>query len=455
MTGVPKPETSRVKFWEGMEADIDLGSIRRAAVPVKGTRCENPLRFLEIFSNSSIGKSVDNLTESSAWPWHQVRRLFLPRIPGVPFRLPDGSPQPPFAWRDASPDHLCVSFTYNTNAFLRILLMLSEEGHIPKSQVLPLLDQACVTLSSIYRARGSFLLRNINNNLNMFLISKTIEFLVGKHIYDSECQELGRTRTALMTALDVCREQQQLSLRDQMAISLGRGVSFMESRLRDGVLAKTDQLAVQDVAFSYFGRSLSIDHRDLFLSMIEDTGRRTGRCTLAVILDDAVESVDDLLWVSVLLDRAPFLHVNLLINTAQISINFSRHMTGDVLASPEFRDLASRLGTRVTLTEFYCPLISFQTNLLPPKAVQAINEADVVYIKGANFFETLQIPHKDTFYGFIVYGPISRAYTGLADFDAVFAHVPRGRSGYVHNQVPNLIVPLVKTCAGEITSDFG
>jgi len=126
-----------------------------------------------------------------------------------------------------------------------------------------------------------------------------------------------------------------------------------------------------------------------------------------------------------------------------------------VLASPEFRDLASRLGTRVTLTEFYCPLISFQTNLLPPKAVQAINEADVVYIKGANFFETLQIPHKDTFYGFIVYGPISRAYTGLADFDAVFAHVPRGRSGYVHNQVPNLIVPLVKTCAGEITSDFG
>jgi hypothetical protein len=81
----------------------------------------------------------------------------------------------------------------------------------------------------------------------------------------------------------------------------------------------------------------------------------------------------------------------------------------------------------------YCPLISFQANLVPPKVVGLINDSDAIFIKGANFFETFQVRHKETFYAFVVLGPISRAHTGLRDHDVIFAYVPAGAIGYVRD----------------------
>jgi hypothetical protein len=177
-----QPRTTRICFWQGLEADIDLVAIRRATVPVKGVSCENPLRFMEIYSSQKA-------TEKNArhrWGWMEIECQFFPVIPGVTVSLGSHVPQPPFAWRDASPEHLCVSFTYNTNAILRILLMLCEMGRIPQARIQPLLDEACQVLANIYRAREHFVIRNMNNNFNMFLISKVIEFLVGNGVYDSE-----------------------------------------------------------------------------------------------------------------------------------------------------------------------------------------------------------------------------------------------------------------------------
>ena len=63
-----------------------------------------------------------------------------------------------------------------------------------------------------------------------------------------------------------------------------------------------------------------------------------------------------------------------------------------------------------------------------------IREADAVFIKGANFFETCQIREKPTFHAFVVYGPVSKSYTGLGDFDGVFAYLPPGEVGYAHRR---------------------
>ena len=56
--------------------------------------------------------------------------------------------------------------------------------------------------------------------------------------------------------------------------------------------------------------------------------------------------------------------------------------------------------------------------------------------------ELCQIVEKDTFYGFVVYGPISQAYTDLNDYDAVFVYVPAGQVGYVHHANPTHIITL-------------
>ncbi|HEX9639902.1 MAG TPA: hypothetical protein VGB13_01160, partial [Candidatus Krumholzibacteria bacterium] len=58
------------------------------------------------------------------------------------------------------------------------------------------------------------------------------------------------------------------------------------------------------------------------------------------------------------------------------------------------------------------------------------------------FFETCQIAHKDSFHGFVVFGGVSRSYTGLCDFDPVFVHLPAGTTGYKHDG-PSAITPLV------------
>ena len=126
-----------------------------------------------------------------------------------------------------------------------------------------------------------------------------------------------------------------------------------------------------------------------------------------------------------------FFRVHLIVNTAQISINFSAEMLSQIAASPCLDDLMSRLGSQLLVTEIFCPFISFQAGCLPPDAEQVIEASDAVYVKGANFFETLQIENKNTFYAFVVTGPISQAFTGLSNLEGVFAFVPEGDSGYV------------------------
>jgi hypothetical protein len=358
--------------------------------------------------------------------------------------LGENVPQPPFAWRDADAEFLAVSFTYNTSAFFRIFSELQKAGQIPANSVGELVDRACLLLAQLYRAKGHFLIRNINNNFNMLLISRVVEFLVGKKVYNSEMQELDLTRQSLAASLALAGDHLHLPLKKLMGIAVAKGVSFIESRIVSERLGKLAVQQVQDVTWRYGDGNLVIDDRDDLIKMISDAGPRKNGFTLAVILDDATETVDDLLWLMAAMDNYPFLKVHLLVNKAQVSINFSVQMFDIILRTPCFKGLANHLNGQLRVLPIYCPLVSFQTEYLPQRAKRAISQADAVYIKGANFFETCQIPEKETFYAFVVFGPISRLYTGLQNFDAVFAHLPAGTAGYVHNQQSEKIVTLTQ-----------
>jgi hypothetical protein len=434
------PNFPKVEFWPGMSAEIDGRRLARSAIPVKGVSYHSPLRFLEIYANSaSSGIQSETSAFGSSFAvkdigWENIEKLFFPRIPGTEVVLGDSIPQPPFAWRQADAQYLALSFTYNTNAFFRIFSELCERGRIAPSDVEPLLDKACAVLTGLYRSRSHFLIRNINNNFNMYLISKVVESLVGKRCYDSERQEFPSTRRSLAAALMMAPDHQHLPIVEKMGVALGKGVSFMESRMHKGVLGKGAMTDAKETMYRFYHRSIVIDHRLKLLDMISNVGTKKSSFALAVILDDATETVDDLLWLQDLIQCFPFFKVRLLVNTAQISINFSSQMLKEVWRSPCFRQLVSKLDSQFLVVPIYCPFISFQTSYLPPQAKEAIRAADAVFVKGANFFETCQIPEKDTFHAFVVYGPISRAYSGFCDLDGVFAHIPAGRSGYYHRE---------------------
>jgi hypothetical protein len=334
---------------------------------------------------------------------------------------------------DAKPLDICTSFTYNTNALYRILSQLASLGLVPRADVDNLLDSACLLLTRLYRFGDGFLLRNINNNFNMYLITKVIEFLVGTDRYNTKLQELESTRRSLSIALSLASAHFGLSTKEKMGVAVGAGVAFIESRLRENGtdLSRNQSTDVQEVSYRSYGRKLALDHREVLFNLIEEKGGRQGSFILAVILDDATETVDDLLWIQDLIEKFSFLKVNALVNTAQISVNFSIHMIDQVLRTDYFAGLRSSLGDRLLITETFCPFISFQTNYLPTEARRVVDASDAVYVKGANFFETCQLLHKDSFHGFVVYGNVSRKYTGLKDFDSVFAYVPAGTAGTV------------------------
>jgi hypothetical protein len=446
------PRKTIVNFWDGKTAEIELETLARSALPVKGVLCPNPLRFLEIYAEGSPDSIVSSGGRTGGIPdlsIQGIERTFLRGIPGGIARLTEIS-LAPFTWRDADPEFLAVSFTYNASAFFRIFSGLQRAGKIPVEAVNTLVDQACQLLTRIYKANSFFVIRNINNNINMMLISRTVEFLVGKQVYDADMQEMDITSRSLSASLLLATENLDLPLKDLMGLAVTKGIAFIESRLGVAGLGRFEANQVRDVTWRR-GRNLAIDDRDVLISMISNAGHQENSFDLVVIFDDAAESVDDFLWIMTAITQFPFLKITLIVNTAQISINFSEQMLDRIQRAPCFRGLATHWGDRLKVLTIYCPLISFQTEFLPLEAREAIAGSNAVFVKGANFFETCQIQDKPAFHAFVVYGPVSRRYTGLHDFDPVFVFVPAGRLGYARTtssmQVPE---KTARDCLGDM-----
>ena len=440
---LPQSKFTNIRFWDGLTAEIDLADIKRTAMWVKGSVCPEPLRFLEVYQDlgANPAQHAHDLTRSpvlqqgsdfGTMSWRTVEESFLPRIPGTAFRLGPELNQPPYCWRECDPHTLAVNFTYNSSAIYRILDDLVKQRTIPQKRFSDLFNRICLCLAKVYRANDHFVMRHMNNNVSMYLVPKVIEHVLGKHIYDSDRQDEPLTNSALSVSLDLLGDYSSLNIRSLMAVALGKGVSFMERHVRDRSIDKVNLISIQEVFHSYSERPLAIDHRDVLINMIENHCAKKNSFTMTAIVDDTTETVDDLLWMLKVLEQYPASRIEAVINTARVSVNFSLDMMSPVLNAPEFSGLAARLGGQFRLIPTYSPLLALQANCLTPSVLEAIERADAVYVKGANYFETLQLMDKDVFYAFVVHGPISAKYTGLKPYDAVFAYVPAGTTGYVH-----------------------
>jgi len=284
----------------------------------------------------------------------------------------------------------------------------------------------------------------MNNNINMFIISKVIETIVGKDIYNSELQELAATTKALAETLDTTDEFINYPVKNQIAFALGKGVAFIEKYAQSKSLLHSKMPKIEEISYKYIEKGIIIDHRQLLLDKVADAEEKAQEITMCAILDDTVESVFDLLWIQTMIQSNKYFIVNCIVNTAQVSINFSIHMLDQVLRNKNFKVLRDNLNKRFLITSARCPLISYQPNYFTKEMRTAIDKSDFVYIKGLNFFETCQIKEKDTFYAFVIYGPISELYTGLKNYDAVFVHIPIGQCGYYHNRDKSKIITLTQ-----------
>jgi hypothetical protein len=451
--------------------NVDRARIARSAMSVKGHTGANPLRFLEIYANLALpGASRVPSGASESGQLAQARRRYtqirddswavteaclLPRIPGSSFSIGDDVAQPPYVWAECGSERLAVNFTYNSAAIHRILTQLRDAGTLTPADVEPTFDLVCLVIALAYNAQDHFVLRNINNNISMYLVPKAIEYLLGKSTYDADCQDATVTNASLASTLAMLPSYDSMDILDVMSLSLGQGIAFVEDRIHRQAMSHHDGLSIGDVIASYITRPPAIDHRHRLMDMIDRAGVRTNGFTLAAIVDDATETVIDLLWMTRLLRRFAFLHIDLIVNTARVSVNFSLDMLSSIWDSPSFASSLSAIGNRLRVVPIYCPLVSLQSNCLTTSVRAIIDRADAVFVKGAGYFETLQLPEKNVFYGFVVHGPISIKYTGLNEFDAVFAHVPAGQVGYVHDAAPEHVRRLIDLVGGSSNDPEG
>ena len=406
------------------------------SVPVKGKSYHNPSRSLEIFFDFNINEAQNTLTKHGIVFYNEnnVSEIFLPKAPSSQRSVGNGIYQPPFVWEDSSPLALAINFTYNTNALYRIFSNLADNNLIPQEIINSLIDKACLLLSYIYKANDNHVLRFINNNINMYILSKIVESLVGREIYNPVIQEPLLTSQTLNLTLNSIAEYTALTVKQKMAVAMGRGIAFLENVISLKTENISSNSSVENQTYRYIESPFAVDDRDKLIEMVESAKENNKPISMCAILDDTSESVLDLLWMQHLLDSYNNFNIQLLLNTAQISINFSYPMLETVLASTHFKSLASKINSQVFVHKTYCPLISFQTNFISKNAWEIIDKSDFLYIKGLNFFETCQNMGKDAFYAFVVYGPISSLYTGLINFDPVFAFIPKDKTGYIHNK---------------------
>ncbi|HEV3038962.1 MAG TPA: hypothetical protein VHA33_14385 [Candidatus Angelobacter sp.] len=438
---------SRIDFWKNCSAEVDLAKSRTASVTVKGECFRDPGRCLELFGNMSRRPDLLRSALNRPLPgFHEVCEFFLPRVCGKRIPFGPGIEQPPFTWGDCNPQALVVNFTYNTNAIYRILNNLNKQGLIGSSHLDGLMDKACLLLSYIYQQGDAYVLKHLNNNINMYLISRVVEELVGKAVYDVDRQEPQLTRVSLGHTLKSLGAYLSNSVTEYMALALGRGVAFQEQAFSTGRLEGSEPATVKARTSHYTEEKLAVDDRQHLIDRVLEANDEGHDIRMCAILDDTSETVFDLLWIQELMKSYRHFHVELLLNRLQVSINFSSDMMATIIENEHFSELRRRQGSQLLIRHIFCPLISFQSNLLTRTAHNALRAADFVYVKGLNFFETCQIESKDRYHAFVVLGPISQLYTGLQDYDGVFVHIPSGVMGYTHHRDSTRIRPLVGVC---------
>jgi len=429
------------ELWDNLKAVVDLSEVNNTSLDVKGEIYNNPSRCLEIYAETK--EPTDSGLKLKLEFNNSRDTCFIPFLEDYIVPVGEKINHPPYLWQDTDPSLIISNFIYNTNAIYRILKNLERQELLPSSEIDNLLDKSCKTLCSLYKYSGNFIIKHINNNLNMSLITKIIELTLGQSVFKITNQESRLTSASLYITLGEIEQFHDYDIYQLMAISIGRGRVFYNDLLNVKKLRPENNIKPNgDQTYKYLGEKPVIDHRNHLIERINKENDEGKIIRMSVILDDTSESIIDLLWIQKLLIMNKFLEVHLILNKAQVSINFSSDMLMPVLQNYFFKELASRLNHKLKVHVINCPLISFQTNLLDNNTLKIIYNTDFTFVKGLNFFETFQIPEQDVYYAFIVSSYISRIYTGLNEGDAVFAYVPAYKSGYLHHKEKSKIKTL-------------
>ena len=349
------------------------------------------------------------------------------------FEIPDALP---FSFDLASDRKLLHTLAWiDTNIKVNVEQVIIRYK-LPKQTAIQIVQSAFYIYSLLIKQQEYWLARSVNFNYSMFLQDRILNLLFGDNLY-LQGQSLSKTGyLSNHIALSLLSGLGSFSLRQLCIASLFMGIMWTnDPDLQSSYTQKPDAVLgrLQAKLFSY-DHKLGVDHIDIFLKEISLSKN------VVVILDDNGETVFDLALYQQLLSEFHDLTVTFVVNRFPVSNNVSEATFKLLLRDPYFNDLNHFFASdRAHIVYEQQVFRSFERNLISPETLSHITTACFLYIKGANFFETMQFPANVTYHAFVVHGEMSMTLTGYPEGVGIFARIPQQKKAYIYQNAEHII----------------
>ena len=373
----------------------------------------------------------DPTSYSTSTIWMSVT---TPTAPSLHFiEIPDALP---FPFELASDKKLLHTLAWiDTNIKVNAEKALNRYK-LPEQTVIQIVRSAFYIYSLLIKQQNYWLARSINFNYSMFIQDRILNLLLGDNLFLSGQSSLETRYLSNQIALNLLRDLGGLTFRQLCLASLFMGIIWTgDPELQKSYSQKPNSI-LGDLQARLFSsdNQIGVDHIDIFLNEVSRSKR------IVVILDDNGESVFDLALYQQLLSEFHDLVVIFVVNRFPISNNISGGPFKLLLRDLYFHDLNNHLASgRVRIVYEQQVFRSFERSFISPETLGYIKTASFMYIKGANFFETMRFPANVVYNAFVVYGEMSATLTGYPEGVGIFARIPQQKNAYIYEDAEHII----------------
>lgn len=314
---------------------------------------------------------------------------------------------------------------------------IAANYQIPNKSIIELVECALVIYCLLIKQQDYWLARSINFNYSMFLQDRIINLIFGDAIYLLDKTKQRQAKLSNFIALELLKGLNSLTLRQLCLASIFMGVIWVNDIAIQNKFQKTPESVLGDIQTQLLStkHQMAIDNIDNFLSEISVAQTR-----IVVILDDNGESIFDLGLFQKLLRELDELTVIFVINLFPVSNNISEESLLPILQDSYFSDLMHYMQIgRVQIIYEKQAFRSFERDYLQANTLQQIELSSMLYIKGVNFFETVQLPKKNRYHVFTIYGEMSVTLTGHLEGEGIFVKIPAGDKSFVYHNANQIV----------------
>lgn len=351
----------------------------------------------------------------------------------------------PFPLKDASPEKLLHTLAWvDTNVKVKIELAAAANS-ITEPATVEIAEAALTIYCLLVKMCAYELAQLINFNHSIFLQDRILNLIFGNMLLRADEIDVGRLSNDM--AVQLLERIGPLSLRELCSLAVVMGVVWTNAPDAQRRFLNEPGPVLQELQneLECARKGFEVDQIDKF---IVEVGRDRDE-TIVVILDDNGEAAFDLAVFQEVIVQTGHLRLLFVVNRYPVSTNLSLDGFHALLERSAFSRLRQSFASgRSELLIEEQAFRSFEQEYLSSQTKEALQRSAFAYIKGVNFFETLQPVEIARYYCFVVTGQNCVTLSGCHEGSGVFARVSAGCEGYAY-EGPGRVTTLFQIISDE------